>query len=87
MIGSVRPTVLALAVVLIVCLVVDSGLANAMRKQRWRNGNGFYRRGQRDDNQEYSEAAWSGAGKCGYEVRMRELETGFFVFNVSGKSQ
>ncbi|XP_065090817.1 lysosomal alpha-mannosidase-like isoform X2 [Ochlerotatus camptorhynchus] len=67
MIGSVRPTILALAVVVIVCFVVDSGSASPRRQQRWRNGNGFYRRGQRDDYRENSEAAWSGEGKCGYE--------------------
>lgn len=81
MVGSVRPkTILTLAVVVIVCLVVDSGLASPRRQQRWRNGNGFYRRGQRDDYREYSEAAWSGEGKCGYEVRIRGMGNRIFCF-------
>lgn len=67
MIISTRLVFLAL-VVAIVCLV-DSGLASPRRQQRWRNGNGFYRRDQRGNYQEYSEA-FGAAGKCGYEVRI-----------------
>ncbi|XP_029732563.2 lysosomal alpha-mannosidase-like [Aedes albopictus] len=64
MIISTRLAFLAL-VVAIVCLV-DSGLASPRRQQRWRNGNGFYRRDQRGNYQEYSDA-FGAAGKCGYE--------------------
>uniref|UniRef100_A0A8D7ZXJ2 Lysosomal alpha-mannosidase n=1 Tax=Culex pipiens TaxID=7175 RepID=A0A8D7ZXJ2_CULPI len=55
-------------VILVLTLLITFGQAGP-RRSRWRNGNGFYQRGLREEYRTYpGNSGWGAAGgKCGYE--------------------
>lgn len=59
-------------VILLLTLLITFGQAGP-RRSRWRNGNGFYQRGLREEYRTYpGNSGWDAAGgKCGYEVRLK----------------
>lgn len=74
-------------VILLLTLLITFGQAGP-RRSRWRNGNGFYQRGLREEYRTYpGNSGWDAAGgKCGYEVSLEWRRAGvcgrYCVLNV-----